>query len=137
MTTTSSVGGSLWLGSTPPAGYPSLQRDLEVDVAILGGGIVGLTTALLLKREGARVAVVEAAGVGRGITGCTTAKVSALQSTIYSIIRDRHGEETAAVYGSATLEAVEKVASLVAGERIGCDLERAPAFTYAADEADL
>src|SRR5919206_179045 len=49
-------------------------------------------------REGASVAVIESARVGRGVTGNTTAKVSALQSTMYTTIRSRKGEDAAAVY---------------------------------------
>jgi glycine/D-amino acid oxidase-like deaminating enzyme/nitrite reductase/ring-hydroxylating ferredoxin subunit len=113
-----------------------LAGDLRVDVAVLGGGIAGLTAALLLKRGGARVAVLEAAGVGRGVTGCTTAKVSALQSTILSTIRGRHGDEAAAVYAQASAAGVERLAVLAEEERIGCDLERRPAYTYASQASE-
>src|SRR4051794_28967692 len=120
--TTTSQAQSLWLQTAPAAEYATLQGDLEVDVAVLGGGITALTTALLLKRDGARVAVIEAARVGSGATGCTTAKVSALQSTIYSTIKSRHGKDGAAVYADASLAGVEKVAALVEEEAIECDL---------------
>jgi glycine/D-amino acid oxidase-like deaminating enzyme/nitrite reductase/ring-hydroxylating ferredoxin subunit len=136
-TNTTSAADSLWLQTAPPTDYPPMAADLPVDVAVLGGGITGLTTALLLKRGGARVAVVEAGRVGHGVTGNTTAKVSALQSTIYSTIARRHGSEAAAVYAEASLEGVEQVARLVAEEEIDCDLERRRAFTYAADESEL
>jgi glycine/D-amino acid oxidase-like deaminating enzyme/nitrite reductase/ring-hydroxylating ferredoxin subunit len=135
-TTTSGAQG-LWLQTAPAAAYPALEAELEVDVAVLGGGITGLTTALLLKRDGARVAVVEAARVGSGVTGCTTAKVSALQSTVYSTIRSRHGDQGAAVYAEASLAGVDKIAVLVGEETIECDLERRPAFTYAAVDQEL
>jgi glycine/D-amino acid oxidase-like deaminating enzyme/nitrite reductase/ring-hydroxylating ferredoxin subunit len=128
---------SLWLETVPGTSYPALERDLAVDVAVLGGGLTGLTTALLLKREGARVAVVEAARVGSGVTGCTTAKVSALQSTIYSTIKSRHGREAAAIYAAANMAAVDQVAALVARLGIQCDLEQRPAVTYAGDDAQL
>ena len=104
---------------------------------MLGGGLTGLTTALLLKREGARVAVVEAVQVGGGVTGCTTAKVSALQATIYSTIGSKHGGDAASTYAEASLAGVEQVAALAGEETIECDLERRPAFTYAADEGEL
>src|SRR4051812_48659995 len=56
--------------------FPSLQGDVEVDVAIVGGGIVGVTTARLLKDRGLTVALVEARRVGRQVTGKSTAKMS-------------------------------------------------------------
>jgi glycine/D-amino acid oxidase-like deaminating enzyme/nitrite reductase/ring-hydroxylating ferredoxin subunit len=80
--------------------------------------------------------VLEARRVGHGVTGCTTAKVAALQSTLLSKIRASHGPEAAAVYAEASLAAVEQVASLVADEGIDCRLERRPACTYAADEPE-
>ncbi|MEA2399133.1 MAG: hypothetical protein QOK25_2689, partial [Thermoleophilaceae bacterium] len=137
MTMTTSAAESLWLDRVPPAGYPSLGAQVHVDVAVIGGGIAGVTTALLLKRGGASVAVVEAIAVGTGVTGCTTAKVSALQSTILSTIRGRHGAEAAATYAQASIAGVEQVAELATRESIACDLERRPAFTYAADEGEL
>jgi glycine/D-amino acid oxidase-like deaminating enzyme/nitrite reductase/ring-hydroxylating ferredoxin subunit len=131
---TTSESQSLWLATAPETAYPSLAGELAVDVAVLGGGIAGLTAALLLKRDGARVAVVEARRVASGVTGNTTAKVSALQSTIYSTIRSRKGAEAASVYAAASLAAVELVDRLAREEGIECALDRRPAFTYALDE---
>jgi glycine/D-amino acid oxidase-like deaminating enzyme/nitrite reductase/ring-hydroxylating ferredoxin subunit len=134
--TTTTASQSLWLHTAPATDYPTLAGELDVDVAVLGGGVAGLTTALMLKREGARVAVLEAARVGTGVTGNTSAKVSALQATVYSTIRRAHGDEAAATYAIASRAAVEEVAVLVADEGIDCDLERRPAFTYAADQSE-
>ncbi|HKP89605.1 MAG TPA: FAD-dependent oxidoreductase [Thermoleophilaceae bacterium] len=135
MQTTSAVR-SLWLDTAGPAGHPALDRDVEVDVAVIGGGIAGLSTAYRLARDGASVAVIEAAGVGSGVTGCTTAKVSALQSTILSTIASRKGEDAARVYAEASVAGVEATAEIAAEESIDCDLERRPAFTYAADASE-
>ena len=75
---------SLWVDTAPETSYPRLEAEIEADVAVIGGGIAGLTAALLLKRAGARVVVLEAARVGTGVTGHTTGKVSSLQGLIYS-----------------------------------------------------
>ena len=133
---TTSAGGSLWLDTAPATDCPPLAGDLEVDVAVLGGGVAGLTTALSLKRDGARVALLEAARVGAGVTGCTTAKVSALQATVYSTIRQRNGEKAAAAYAEASIAGVERLVALTTEEQIDCDLERRPAYTYAAEGSE-
>jgi glycine/D-amino acid oxidase-like deaminating enzyme/nitrite reductase/ring-hydroxylating ferredoxin subunit len=133
---TTSDRESLWLSTSPAAEYQALDGERSVDVAVIGAGITGLTTALLLKRGGARVAVLEARRVGSGVTGCTTAKVSALQQTMYRTLRWHHGDEGASAYAEASLAAVELIATLADDERIDCELERRAAFTYAATSGE-
>lgn len=135
MTTTTSEQ-SLWLRTAPSTAYPSLTQDIHVDVAVVGGGITGLTTALLLKRAGLRVAVLEAARIGQGATGNNTAKVSALQATTYSRITRKHGAEAAAQYAAASTAGVDLVSSLADEEGIDCDLRRRAAYTYGIAESE-
>jgi len=75
---------SVWLATAELPRYSALSADIEVDVAVVGGGLVGLTTALLAQRDGARVAILEAAHVGAGTTGSTTGKVTSQHSLVYS-----------------------------------------------------
>lgn len=128
---------SLWLNTSPPATPTSPDGDLVVDVAVIGGGITGVTTALLLKRQGARVAVLERDVVAGATTGRTTAKCTALQGTMYSRLVERHGHEAAAVYADANLAGLEQIARLVADDAIDCAFARVPAATYAAQEGEV
>jgi glycine/D-amino acid oxidase-like deaminating enzyme/nitrite reductase/ring-hydroxylating ferredoxin subunit len=134
---TTTAGQSLWLDGLPATPRAAPAPDDTVDVAVIGGGIAGITTALLLKQGGARVAVIEAATVASGVTGATTAKVTALQSTVLSAIRSRHGDDATSVYAEASAAAVERVAALAEELGIECDLARRPAYTYAAEDSDV
>jgi glycine/D-amino acid oxidase-like deaminating enzyme/nitrite reductase/ring-hydroxylating ferredoxin subunit len=128
---------SLWLADSPEAAeHPPLAGELTVDVAVVGGGVAGLTTALLLKDAGLRVAVIEADRIAHGASGNNTAKVSALQATVYSRLTGRHGVEVAAQYAQANLAGVEELARIVEWQGIDCDLRRRPAFTYALEGSE-
>ena len=129
-------GESFWIATTPNTDYPSLEGDVEVDVAVLGGGIAGVTTAALLKREGKTVALVEARRIGRGATGYTTAKVTAGHGVLYSELLDRLGERKARLYAESNQAAVERIVSMVEEGAIACDLERKANWVYAENEED-
>src|SRR3954451_19609291 len=127
---------SLWVDTAPKTDYPVLRTGVHVDVAVLGGGIAGLTTALLLKREGARVAVVEAGRVGAGVTAYTTAKVTSLHGIQYQSVESSFGEDGARAYAQANEAGLERVAQFVDELSIDRDGRRKPAYTYAEDEGD-
>jgi glycine/D-amino acid oxidase-like deaminating enzyme/nitrite reductase/ring-hydroxylating ferredoxin subunit len=128
---------SLWMGTTPRTDFPPLEGDLRVDVAVLGGGIAGLTAATLLKEAGRTVAVVEARRIVEGVTGNTTAKVTSLHNLLYRDLVHEHGEAKARVYGEANQQAIERVARFVSDRKIACDFERADAFTYTERAEDV
>lgn len=121
---------SVWLATAELPRHSALESDIEVDVAVVGGGLVGLTTALLAERDGARVAVLEASQIGGGTTGRTTGKVTSQHSLLYAELVQRHGEENARRYADANQAGVEKVAGLADELAIECELTRAPAYVY-------
>ncbi|MDQ4026408.1 MAG: FAD-dependent oxidoreductase [Actinomycetota bacterium] len=128
---------SYWVQSTPDKTFEPLAADLTVDCAVLGAGITGLTTALLLQRAGLRVAVLEMDGVARGVSGYTTAKVTSLHGQIYSQLESKHGREASALYADANQSALGFVARLVREEGIDCDFEAKTSYTYCEDPSDL
>src|SRR3954464_13432223 len=103
---------SLWVDSAPKTNYPALTPGLHVDVAVLGGGIAGLTAALLLKRDGASVAVVEAGRVGAGVTAYTTAKVTSLHGIQYQSVASSFGDDGARAHAEANEAGPDQAAGL-------------------------
>jgi glycine/D-amino acid oxidase-like deaminating enzyme/nitrite reductase/ring-hydroxylating ferredoxin subunit len=135
---TSSVPGtgmSLWLDGAAHPDRPSLRRDIDADVAVVGAGIVGLSAALELRRAGADVVVVEGRRVALGVSGNTTAKLSSLHGLTYDAIASTHGEEAARTYGAANEWGIDRIAELAEELEIACELRRAPNFTYTEDPA--
>jgi glycerol-3-phosphate dehydrogenase len=65
-------GNSLWTETTPDHVFRRLEGEIEVDVAIIGAGITGVTAAPILKDAGLKVALLDATRVGTGETGKTT-----------------------------------------------------------------
>lgn len=122
---------SFWIASTLNSDYPPLTQDLTVDVAIVGGGLVGITAAYLLKQTGKTVALLEADRVATGVSGHTTAKVTALHQLIYASLIDEIGAEKARQYGESNQAAIELLANIIHHEQIDCDFERKDAYTFA------
>src|SRR3954468_8880931 len=117
---------SVWADTAPESDYPVLKPGVHVDVAVLGGGIAGLTTALLLKRDGATVAIVEAGRVGGGVTAYTTAKVSSLHGTRYQAGESSFGGAGARTYAGANQLALDRIARFDDKLDIDCDFRRKP-----------
>ncbi|WP_323379858.1 FAD-dependent oxidoreductase [Streptomyces alkaliphilus] len=124
---------SWWIETAPGSPRPTLAASERprVDTVVLGGGIAGLCTARELARSGHEVLVLEADRVAAGVTGHTSAKVTALQGLRYSELRDRHGPDTARLYADAHRRAVERVAEIADELSADCDLVRRPALTWA------
>ena len=125
-----SKGTSLWVDSIPTTNYAPLKTDLQVDVAIIGGGIAGLTTAYLLKRAGKQVAVFEKNRIAQGISGFTTGKISSLHGTTYTSLIEKFDQETARIYGEANEAAIEQIEKIITDESIDCDWRREDNYVY-------
>jgi len=122
---------SLWLATAVSTNFPELRGTVEVDVAVIGGGVAGLTSALALKRSGHSVAVLEAGRIGTGVTGHTTGKVTSLHRLAYTDLQRSHGASPARTYGLANQAAVEYIAGVVAAEDISCGFRRVANYTFA------
>src|SRR5688500_4826655 len=125
---------SYWNATAPTSDFPALSGELGVDVAIIGGGIVGTTLGRLLKDRGVSFALVEARRVGEEVTGKSTAKITSQHNITYTRIEQKFGEEGAHCYAEANEAGVRTIVELAGRHGIACNLESKPAFTYTRDE---
>ena len=103
---------------------------LDVDVAVIGAGITGLTAALLLKERGRSVVVLEKETIGAGATGNTTAHLTVAIDARYHYIRRHYGAEEARLVAEASGAALEKIAEIVERYSIDCRFRRVPGYLY-------
>lgn len=131
-----STSKSVWQDSSTHTTFPPLVKDITVDVAVVGSGITGLTTALLLKRAGLSVAVLEAFTSDGGVTAYTTAHISEVPDVGYKTLISDFGESDARLATQARRAAIERIAQLVEEEEIDCQFERVSGYLYAESSDD-
>jgi glycine/D-amino acid oxidase-like deaminating enzyme/nitrite reductase/ring-hydroxylating ferredoxin subunit len=124
---------SLWVSTTSAPDRRGAAVPAETDVLVLGAGIAGLTTAYLLAEAGRSVLVLEAGEVAAGVSGHTTAKLTAQHALNYHRIAARKGTASAGSYGASQLAALEWVARTAREQDIRCELERLPSYVYSTD----
>jgi glycine/D-amino acid oxidase-like deaminating enzyme/nitrite reductase/ring-hydroxylating ferredoxin subunit len=121
---------SLWTETTNKAVFPSLAHDVETDVAIVGGGITGLTAALLLRAADQRVVLVEARHFGSGVTNRSTAHLTEAIDTRYWQIESTFGKEAARLVAQSSRAAIDRIVSLATPETV---LVRRPGYLFTED----
>jgi glycine/D-amino acid oxidase-like deaminating enzyme/nitrite reductase/ring-hydroxylating ferredoxin subunit len=137
MSVAEAVRDSVWVATGPhPPQRPSLDDDADADVAVIGGGLVGLTAALLLQEAGRRVVLVEAGRLAGGVSGYTTAKASSQHGLKYAELASRHGDAAARTYGQANEAGLRWIAERIDRDGIDCDFRRQPSFAYVTSPSD-
>src|SRR5918994_3214332 len=101
-----------------------------VDVAIIGGGIAGSTTAYLLSKSGKKVAVIEDGYIGSGETGRTTAHITHALDDRYYNLEQKHGLDGARNAANSHTAAIDLIESIIREEKISCDFERLDGFLF-------
>jgi glycine/D-amino acid oxidase-like deaminating enzyme/nitrite reductase/ring-hydroxylating ferredoxin subunit len=115
----------------------SWSRDTRYDALIVGGGITGLTTALMLQEKGLKCILAEAHNIGFGTTGGTTAHLNTLLDAPYSDIESDFSAEASRVIRKASRDAISTIEKNVQRFGIGCDFEYQDGFLIAQDEKEV
>ena len=99
---------SLWRDSVTKPYFDALSGDCKTDVLIIGGGLSGVLTAYMLRRQNVDCILCEAGEICGGITKDTTAKVTIQHGLIYDRLLCRMGKNVAQGYLQAQREALEE-----------------------------
>lgn len=104
------------------------------DAAIVGGGITGISTALKLQQSGKKCILLEAANIGFGTTGGTTAHLNDFFDTTFTEAINDFGMENAQLFARVGQEAIGMIETNIENYSIDCDFERKTAYLFALDE---
>ena len=124
---------SIWLENTSENDrkYRTLDKNIEVDVCIIGGGITGISTAYYLSKEGGiKVAVLEKDKICSKTSGKTTGKITCQHHLFYKYLIDSKGKDFAKKYLKANEEAIKNIENIINKENIDCDFERRSSFVF-------
>lgn len=117
------------IGATTPANHQAVY-----DVMIVGAGLTGITTALLLQSAGKQCLLLDGHTVGYGTTGGTTAHINTFFDATYPEIESDFNEDAAKLVALAGKEAIDLIKTFVQDYQINCDLEEKTGYLYAEDE---
>jgi glycine/D-amino acid oxidase-like deaminating enzyme/nitrite reductase/ring-hydroxylating ferredoxin subunit len=123
---------SIWIDIAEKPVFSQIPQAKVYDVIVVGGGLTGITTALLLARAGVKTAVIEANEIGSGTSGHTTAKITAQ----HDIRLSKLSEDKALAYFNANISGLNFIKSLVDELNIDCDLETQDSYVYALTEPE-
>ena len=124
---------SYWADTITAPHYPKFTIEEKCDVAVVGAGFTGITTALLLAEAGLDVVVLESDRVGSGTSGYTTGKVTVQHDLKYHTL----SKNKAAAYARANEAGFAKVCELIDSYSIACDFDRITSYVYAREGEDI
>ena len=123
---------SYWADTTRMPRFGKVDADCRVDVAIVGGGITGLSAAYQLQKAGCSVAVLERGRLGGFDSVNTTAHLTALTDLRLNELVQRFGHGGARRVWDAGQAAIDCIWKHVSEGEIDCDFKWVPAYFHLA-----
>lgn len=129
---------SPWQGGEKPGhANGSVKLNMAYDVLIVGGGITGMTAALLLQQAGKQVVLAEANTIGFGTTGGTSAHINTFADTTYMEAESAFGKDGAQLFADAIADGLALIKRLAGKFDIPCDYAEKPGYLYAENEDEV
>ena len=117
--------------------FPPLERDLKVDVAIVGAGIAGISCGYHLSRAGYDVAVIEQDEIGSGASGASSGVLYYGSGLNFAPSSRLFGEERTQLLWKETGKAIEEIARVQDRYAVECGFRRCGSIMVAKTQAEL
>jgi glycine/D-amino acid oxidase-like deaminating enzyme/nitrite reductase/ring-hydroxylating ferredoxin subunit len=121
----------VWIDDTPIQKFPKLQRNITVDVLVVGAGVTGISSAYLLKKAGSTIALIERERVVSIDTGHTTAHLTYVTDEPLQQLVRSFGEYHAQAAWDSGAAAIDEIERIVEEEEIECEFGRVPSYLHA------
>jgi glycine/D-amino acid oxidase-like deaminating enzyme/nitrite reductase/ring-hydroxylating ferredoxin subunit len=125
---------SCWMEIQPPI-FVALDKDITCDVAVVGSGIAGLSTAYELTKAGRSVVILDRGLIGRGMTARTTAHLASWLDDYYHEFISIRGEEMARMFYASQAGAIDRIEEITVAEGLACDFSRLEGLLFLAGGA--
>lgn len=122
---------SLWM-PTRPEREAVLTENLSVDVAVVGAGIAGLTTAYFLQKAGQSVALLDCGPPGGGMTARSSGHLTCALDDRWADLIELRGIDEARLAAESHADAIDTIERLCTREQIDCDFARLDGFLFLA-----
>lgn len=128
---------SIWEKDKKKRNDQKLDRNIETDILIIGGGITGLTLSYFLRKSNKNITLIDKGRLGLGVTAKTTAKITYLQEDIYQKLEDKFNQNISKLYFDSQKEAIELIKKIIKDHRISCDFKKTPSLLFAKDSSNI
>jgi len=128
---------TLWLKGIKNKALPSLKKDIDTDILIIGGGITGITTAFYLKNEKLDITLIDSNKIGYGVTARTTGKLTYLQENVLNKIKNVYNTDIAIKYINSQKYAMDLVKNNIITHNIKCNFESNSSYVFTNQENNI
>lgn len=104
--------------------YPSLQKNIESEIVVIGGGITGALTSHALMEKGFKVLLIDKRDIAQGSTSATTSMLQYEIDVPMHQLAEMIGEDAAAACYKAGIKAIRKLSRLISNFKIDCGFEK-------------
>jgi glycine/D-amino acid oxidase-like deaminating enzyme/nitrite reductase/ring-hydroxylating ferredoxin subunit len=127
----------LWKESASENARPELEGSKEAEIVVIGGGITGLTTAMILAEAGKKVIVLEAFKIGAGTTGFSSCHLTTDIDEEYRSINSDFNEEITHIVAESRKAGIAFIERTALEKKIACDFKRVPGYWYTEIAEDI